>query len=113
RGTRRTGSGAGERPAHTAQRLVAASLVLGATKIGQHILKTPAGIAELAPMIEILRLTADVQETIDRARPTQHFPARLDDAAVIVLSFPRGVIEALYPRLLHKPSPTQLAMNTY
>src|SRR5262249_51414126 len=88
-----TDIGDGERPAHPVQRVLAASLVLGATKIGQHILKTPAGIAELAPMIEILRLTADVQETIDRARPTQHFPARLDDAPVVELGFRLGGIE--------------------
>src|SRR5262249_1940193 len=55
------------------------------TKIGQHILEAPAGIAELAPMIEVRRLAADIEQAIDRARPAQHFPSRLDDLPVVEL----------------------------
>jgi hypothetical protein len=54
-----------ERAACPVQHVLAAFLVLGATKIGQHILKAPAGIAELPPMIEVRRLTADVEQPID------------------------------------------------
>src|SRR6516165_5470849 len=74
-----------ERPAHPMQRILAARLVLGAAKIGQHILEAPAGIAELAPMIEVRRLAADVEQAIDRARPAQHFSPRLDDLPVVEL----------------------------
>jgi hypothetical protein len=58
-----------ERPAHPVQRILAARLVLGAAEVGQHILEAPAGIAELAPMIEVRRLAADIEQAVDRARP--------------------------------------------
>src|SRR5262245_31097703 len=56
-----------ERPADPVQRILAARLVLGTAEVRQHILEAPAGIAELAPMIEVLRLAADVEQAIDRA----------------------------------------------
>ena len=59
----------------------AALLVLGAPEIGQHVLVRPAGIAELAPQIEILSLAADVNEPVDRARPAEHLAARPQHAA--------------------------------
>src|SRR5881227_1715825 len=67
-----------------------------APKIGQHILEAPAGIAELTPMIEICRLAADIQKAVDRTRPTQHFPARLDDAPVIEFGFRLRGIEPVH-----------------
>src|SRR5262245_66089939 len=36
-------------------------------------------------MIELRRLAADVEQAIDRARPAQHFPPRLDDLSVVEL----------------------------
>src|SRR5262245_18375573 len=74
-----------ERPTHPMQSILAARLVLGAAKIRENILEAPAGIAELAPMIEVRRLAADVEQAIDRARPAQHFPPRLDDLPVVEL----------------------------
>src|SRR5262252_4566125 len=74
-----------ERPTHPMQRILAARLVLAAAKIREHIIEAPAGIAELAPMIEVRRLAADVEQAIDRARPAQHLPPRLDDLSVVEL----------------------------
>ena len=85
-----------ERPADAVQRVLATRLVLGAPKIGQHILEAPAGIAELTPMIEICRLAADIQKAVDRTRPTQHFPARLDDAPVVEFGFRLRGIEPVH-----------------
>src|SRR5262245_59952689 len=84
-----------ERPAHPMQRILAARLVLGAAKIGQHILEAPAGIAELPPMIEVRRLAADVEQAIDRARPAQHFPPWLDDLPVVELRLRLRAIEPI------------------
>src|SRR5262245_30919824 len=67
------------------QRVLAARLVLGAAEIRQDIREAPAGVAELAPMIEVGRLAADVEQAIDRARAAQHFPARLDDLPLVEL----------------------------
>src|SRR5262249_39610307 len=85
-----------ERPAHPMQRVLAARLVLGAAKIGQHILEAPAGIAELPPMIEIPRLAADVKQAIDRTRSAQHLPPRLDDLPVVELGLRLRGVEPIY-----------------
>src|SRR5262245_6221427 len=74
-----------ERPVHPMQRILAARLVLGAAKVGQHILEAPAGIAELTPMIEVGRLAAEIEQAVDRARAAQHLPPRLDDLPVVEL----------------------------
>src|SRR5499427_3704845 len=84
-----------ERPAHPMQRILAARLVLGAAKVGQYIIEAPAGIAELAPMIEVRRLAADVEQAIDRARPAQHLPPRLDDLPVVELCLRLRAIEPI------------------
>ena len=55
-----------ERSANAMERIGAALLILGAPEIGQNIVETPADIAELPPMIEVLRLAADIEQTIDR-----------------------------------------------
>src|SRR5712691_9825859 len=84
-----------ERPADPVQRILAARLVLGAAEIGQHILEAPAGIAELAPMIEVRRLAADVEQAVDRARPAQHFPTRLDDPPAVELRLGLRAVEPI------------------
>ena len=79
-------SGCGSQTSETAsgpptavQRVLAALLVLGAAEVGQHVVEAPAGIAELAPVIEILGLAAQIEQAVDRARSAQHLAARLDD----------------------------------
>ncbi len=69
-----------ERAAGAVMRVGAALLVFGAAEIGQHVVIRPAGIAELAPQIEILLLPADVDQPVDRAGAAQHLAARPDDA---------------------------------
>src|SRR6266566_1580538 len=71
--------------ADTVEVVAAATLIFGAPEIGQHVGKAPAGIAELPPMIVILVLAADIEQTVDRTRSAQHLAARLDDLAVIEL----------------------------
>src|SRR4029077_1099519 len=36
----------------------------------------PATVAELRPVVVVLRLAADIDHAVDRARPAQHFSAR-------------------------------------
>jgi hypothetical protein len=76
-----------ERPARPVQRIRAALLVLGAPEIGKHILEAPAGVPELSPAVEILHLAADVEQTINRTRSAQDFPARLDKFAIVEIGF--------------------------
>jgi len=42
-------------------------IVFQLDEIRQHIVKTPAGIAEVAPAIVVLRLAAHDDEAVDRA----------------------------------------------
>ena len=65
-----------ERAAGAVQIVGAALLVLGAAEIREHVVVRPAGIAELPPMVEILFLAADIDETVDRRRAAQHLAAR-------------------------------------
>src|SRR3984893_5867348 len=65
-----------ERTAGTVMRVRTALLVLSATEIREHVVVGPAGVAELAPQVEILTLPADVNEPVDRARPAEHLAAR-------------------------------------
>ncbi len=81
-----------ERTAGAVQRIGAALLVLGPPEVGQHVLETPAGIAELAPVVVVGGLAADIEKPVDRARSAQHLAARLDDAPVVELGLRlRGV----------------------
>jgi hypothetical protein len=78
--------GDGERAACPMQRILSPLLVLGAAEVGQHVIEAPAGVAELAPVVEVRRLAPDVEQAIDRARPAQHLASRLNDPPIIEFS---------------------------
>ena len=88
-----------ERPADAMQLVLAALLILGAAEIRQHIGEAPARIAELAPVIEILRLPANVQEPVDRRGAAHHLAARLDDLPAAELRLGLGIVEPVVPRI--------------
>jgi hypothetical protein len=52
--------GDGKQTTGSMQIVRAALLVLGLAEIGEHVIEAPAGIAELAPMIEILMLPTHI-----------------------------------------------------
>src|SRR4029077_9216873 len=56
---------------------------LGPFEIRQHVVPRPTAIAELAPMVEILGLAADIDHAVDRARAAEHTAARVEDRAPI------------------------------
>ena len=84
-----------QRTADAVQIVFAALLVLGAAEIGQHVTECPAGVAELAPVVEIFLLAADIEEAVDRARTAQHLAARLDDLAVVELRLRLALVEPI------------------
>ena len=51
----------------------AAIIVFRFLEVGQYLLKTPARITQFGPVIVIVRLTAHVEQTIERTRPSEHF----------------------------------------
>ena len=70
--------------ARRAVKLVGAALpALGPLEIRQHVVPRPAAIAELAPMVEILGLAADIDHAVDRLRAAEHAAARIEDRAVV------------------------------
>src|SRR4029077_19842628 len=73
--------GHAERAVDAMECIGAASLVLGALEIWQHIFERPAGIAELAPMVEILGLPADIDHAVDRRGGAEHLAARPEHPA--------------------------------
>ncbi len=75
--------GDAQRTAGAVECIGAALLILGLLEIRQHVVIAPAGIAELAPMIEILRLAADIDEAVDRARTAEDLAARPHDLPAI------------------------------
>jgi hypothetical protein len=56
---------------------------LGALEERQHVVPTPAAIAELRPVVVILRLAADVDEPVDRRRTAEHATAGIGDGAAV------------------------------
>ena len=51
-------------------------VALHALEDRQHVLVAPAAVAELGPVVVVLRLAADIDHAVDRARPAQHLAAR-------------------------------------
>ena len=76
---RRVGDG---KDAVAAAELIGAALeALHALEDRQHVLEAPAAIAELRPVVVVLRLAADIDHAVDRAGAAQHAAARHGDAA--------------------------------
>ena len=55
-----------ERSVGAVEPVGAAHLVLRASEIGEYVIERPAGIAELAPMVEIFGLAADINHAVYR-----------------------------------------------
>ena len=81
---RHVGGLRGVQRAAGAVRCVGAGLpVLRPLEEWQYAVPRPTAIAELCPVIKILRLTAHIDHAVDRARPTQHAAARIGDGAAV------------------------------
>ena len=76
--------------------LGAAHLVFGALEVGQHVGRRPAGVAELAPQVEVLVLAADVDHAVDAGRTAEHLAARPEDAATVGAGIGLGFIAPVH-----------------
>ena len=85
-----------ERPADAVISVAAALLILRAAKIRQHIVKAPAGVTEVAPVIVVFVLATDINQAVNGARSTQYFAAWLRDTAVTARGFWFARIEPVY-----------------
>ena len=65
---------------------------LGLAEERQAIVPRPAAIAELAPVVVVLGLAADVDQPVDRRRAPDHPPARIDDGTSVGAGVGLGAI---------------------
>ena len=70
-------------PAPAAIGVLAAGKALRLLEEGKNVLVGPADIAELAPMVVVERLAADIGEAVDRGAAAQHLAARPGDRAAV------------------------------
>ena len=82
-----------ERPVGAVEIVLQALVALGLLEEGEYVGMTPAGIAELAPAVVIVRLAADIDHGVDRARAAQRLAARPIHAPVFHRRLRRGVVK--------------------
>jgi hypothetical protein len=92
-----------ERPAAAMQLALAMLVRLGALEIGQAVGEGPAGAAELAPVVVILGLAADVDEPVDCRGAAQHAPARPGNGAPVQFALGLGLVVPAQRRVIHRP----------
>ena len=76
-------------------------MVFGLQKIGQDIVPRPAGIAELAPVVVVRRLTAHVDHSVDRRASAEHLAARIDEASPVEARLGRSLHHPVRARVAH------------
>src|SRR5882672_1336985 len=67
----------------------AAALVLRLLEVRQEIVETPAGDR---PAVEVLALTADIDQAVDRGGAAEHFAARREDAPAVQRRLGLGLV---------------------
>jgi hypothetical protein len=82
----------------------AALVVFCLPKIGQYFVEAPPGIAELPPNIEVLCLSADIDQSIDRTGPAENLATRGDDPAVMASRLRLSLIAPIEPAIVEQPA---------
>jgi hypothetical protein len=83
--------------------LVRASfIVFCLAKIGKNFIEAPASISELPPNVEVLRLSADIDQSIDRTGPAENLATRRDDLAVVTSRLRLGLVAPIEPAIAKK-----------
>jgi hypothetical protein len=72
--------------------ICAAFIIFCLAEVREDVIETPTGIAKLAPMVEILRLSADIDQSVDRTGPTKNLAARRDDLPIVALGLRLGYV---------------------
>src|SRR5690242_14864430 len=89
-----------QRPARAVQVVGSALVVFRLAEVGQNVLEAPADVAELTPVVKVLSLAADVDQTVDRARSTQNLAARLDHLAAVTTRLRYGLETPVVARVV-------------
>src|SRR5262245_48555393 len=100
-----------KQPAGAMEFVGAAFVILRLAEIRQNVVKTPAGIAKLPPMVEVLRLAADINQAVDRTGPAENFAARRDDIAVVAFRLRLGLVAPIVTAIDEKPAEAERDMK--
>jgi hypothetical protein len=84
--------------------IFAALVIFCLPKVGQHLVEAPASIPELPPNIEVLRLSADIDQSIDRTGPAENPATRGDDPAVVASRLRLSLIAPIEPAIVEQPA---------
>ncbi len=93
-----------DRPAAAAPAVLAREVVLHRAEMGQQIVIAPAGIAQIAPAVVILGLTANEHHRIDRTRPAQNLATRPIADAAVRARVRFGPVAPVEPRMMEGPA---------
>src|SRR5690349_29864 len=99
--------GNGERPANPMELIFAAFIVFCLAKIGQYFFEAPAGIPELTPNVEVLCLSADIDQSIDRTGATENSAARCNDPAVVTPRLRLSLVTPIESVIVEEPAKTE------
>ena len=81
-----------KRPAGAVKFICTTFIIFGLAEVRENVIETPTGIAKLAPVVEILRLSTDVDQSIDRTGSTEDFAAGRDDLPIVALGLRLGCV---------------------
>ena len=102
-----------KRPAGAVEFVGAAFVVFRLAEIGQHVVKAPAGITELPPEIKVLRLAADIDQAVDRARAAENFSARRNHIAVVAFGLRDGLVAPIVAAIAEQPAEAERDMQPW
>jgi hypothetical protein len=91
-----------QRPVAAMEGARTALVALGLDEVRQHIVITPAVVAERGPMVVVFALPADVDQAVDRARSTKGLAARPVDAPPVHVRVGVGMETPVVLRAPHR-----------
>jgi hypothetical protein len=80
----------------------ATPVVFRFAEIGQNFVETPSGIPELPPNVEVLRLSANINQPVDRTGSAKNPSARRDDFAVVTSRLRLGLITPIVSAIVEQ-----------
>ena len=82
--------------------VAAAFLVFRTLEVGQHVVIAPAGASELAPVVEVGAVAANVEQAVDGARSAEHLAPRPVETAAAKSRARLGLEHPVGARIVHR-----------
>src|SRR5215469_13616248 len=84
--------------------ILAAFIVFCFSKIGQYFFEAPASVPQLSPNVEILCLSTDIDQSIDRTGSTENPATRGDDPAVVTPRLRLSLVTPIESAIVEQPA---------